>query len=114
MLLATELAFQDRPSVTFGNWGTVGAPSPMRHLSSDGSPVSLSVFEPPSGPAEYVYREFVGKDLANKAFCAEALTGLLSDDVFSRRLVQPDANYGGVRGSENRDPFLHGCSFRWL
>lgn len=72
----------------------------MRGFSSDGSPVSFSVFAPPSGPAEYVYREFVRKDLANKAFCAEVLTGLLNDEVFSRRHIQYDGDYFGLRGSQ--------------
>jgi hypothetical protein len=48
LVLGDEIVFLDQPSVIFDNWGTVGAPSFMRRFSFEGSPVTVSVVEPPS------------------------------------------------------------------
>lgn len=57
LLLGTELCFLDRPSVTFGTWGTIGHDSYMRQVSfGQDAPIKVSVFKPPSGPADDLYR----------------------------------------------------------
>jgi hypothetical protein len=43
-VIADEIAFMDRPSVTFGNWGMIGHATPARRYSSAGSPVQLSTY----------------------------------------------------------------------
>ena len=39
VLLADEIAFMDRPSVAFGNFGTVGRDSEFRQFRFDDAPV---------------------------------------------------------------------------
>ncbi len=113
LVLADDLVFLDRPSVTFDNWGTVGAPSFMRRISWEGSPVKVTVVEPPSGPARHLYESYVEADITNPAFIRAFLDGLKSDDVFAKRFLPPGANYGeGRSGADVRrllvgDPSLY-------
>jgi hypothetical protein len=98
LVLGDELVFLDRPSVTFGNWGTIGHQSVMRRVSFDGgAPVKISVVEPPGGPAHVLYESYVRADITNRAFVAAFLDGLKSDHVFAERLLPPGANYGDGR-----------------
>jgi hypothetical protein len=73
VLIADEIAFLDRPSVAFGNWGTVGEQSPARQFEvpSD-SPVGIHVFSPPWGPSEHYYQRYVEADLANPSWSCPA------------------------------------------
>jgi hypothetical protein len=93
LVLGDELVFLDRPSVTFDNWGTIGAQSYMRRYSFKGSPVTVSVVEPASG----LYESYVQADITNPAFVKAFLDGLKSDDAFAERFLPPDANYGDGR-----------------
>jgi hypothetical protein len=97
LVLGDELVFLDRPSVTFDNWGTIGHPSLMRRISFEGSPVAVSVIEPPSGPAHGLYESYVQTDVTNPAFIKAFLDGLKEDDTFAERLLPPSANYGDGR-----------------
>jgi hypothetical protein len=93
-----ELVFLDRPSVAFGNWGTIGHQSVMRRVSFDRSaPVKISVVEPPSGPAHDLYESYVRADITNPAFVAAFLDGLKSDHAFAERFLPLGANYGDGR-----------------
>ena len=47
LVVAAEIHFMDRPSVTFKNWGTVGSDSYARRIDWSGSPVLIDVFKPP-------------------------------------------------------------------
>ena len=103
LLLADEIAFLDRPSVTFKNWGTVGSASPMRRFLGTHGPVTISVHEPPSGPAEYAYQDYIRSDLTNPAFRQAFFEGLRVDESFARRFLQFDADYRGVTGRQIHD-----------
>jgi hypothetical protein len=100
LILATEIVFIDRPSVTFDNWGTIGADSPMRRIDLSGSPVAISVEAPPSGPARFGYESFVQADLDNRHFRSTFLSGFRSDKDFASKFVQMKASYGDRTGQE--------------
>jgi hypothetical protein len=68
LIVGDELAFMDRPSVTFKQWGTVGRNSPMRRLPFETAPVQVRVFEPPSGPAENFFLSYIEADLTSPDF----------------------------------------------
>ncbi|MBN9597111.1 MAG: hypothetical protein J0G36_17375 [Afipia sp.] len=100
-LLGDEIAFLDRPSVTFGSWGTIGRDSGLRKFSFDGLPVKIEVMAPPSGPARELYEPYVEADLRNPQFIRVTFDGIRNDSVFAGRLIHPAANYGsGVTGSD--------------
>lgn len=102
LLLADEIAFLDRPSVTFKNWGTVGSASPMRRFLGTHGPVTISAHEPPSGPAEYAYQDYIRSDLTNPVFRRSFFEGLRHES-FARRFLQFDADYGGATGRQIHD-----------
>jgi hypothetical protein len=95
-ILGSELCFLDRPSVSFGNWGTIGADSYMRGVSFGKSPVPVTVLKPPSGAAKELYHPYVSADLDNPNFIRTVYEGLKSDSLFAERVLQPKANYGGA------------------
>jgi hypothetical protein len=100
ILLADEIAFMDRPSVTFGNFGTVGADSAFRRFDTADAPIQFSVWAPPSGPASELYRRYVESDLQDAAFIRTVLDGIKSDPLFRSRVIQPSANYGWGTGQQ--------------
>jgi hypothetical protein len=106
LLLANEVAFMDRPSVTFGDWGTIGIESPMRRVNSEGSPVAISVFAPPSGPANFGYQNYIEADLGNPHFQRAFVAGLRSDERFARKFIQLEANYGDSTGRQVLESLL--------
>ena len=114
LLLATDLTFTDRPSVTFKNWGTVGADSPMRRVDSSGAPVTISVEAPPSGPAALGYEQYIQADLANPAFRETFLAGFEGDSGFAGRFLQFKANYGGITGDEVRQRIISDRELRMI
>ena len=85
----------------------------MRRISWEGSPVTVTVVEPPSGPARYLYEPYVQADITNPAFVRAFLDGLKNDDTFAQRFLPPGANYGdGRNGADVRrllvaDPSLY-------
>lgn len=80
--------------------GTIGHASGLRRFSTQGLPVRVSVFEPPSGPAKEFYAPYAEADLGNAAFVSATLEGLRDDKGFAEKLIQPKANYGGINGEE--------------
>lgn len=100
VLLADEIGFLDRPSVTFGNWGLVGHASEARRFPSDDTPINFSVYSPPSGPVGQLYERYISADLANPRFRASFLEGLQSDQTFQQRFLQLRADYGGMTGGD--------------
>jgi hypothetical protein len=103
LLLADEIVFLDRPSVMFGNWGTVGHASNIRSFQTEGLPVKLSAHTPPSGQDEGLYASYLETDLHNPRFLQIVLDGLAKDDRFANRLIQLQGNYGAATGKELRD-----------
>src|SRR5262245_45948796 len=79
LLVAEEIGFMDRPSVTFPKWGTIGMSSPWRNVSSDKSPVKISVYAPPSGPVRELYKKYIEADFTNPDFKTIFLDGFTSD-----------------------------------
>jgi hypothetical protein len=106
-LLADEIAFLDRASVTFEKWGTVGHESYMRRVAFPDSPVKINVQAPPSGPASNFYQLYLEADLTNPQFIRATFDGFLHDDTFAERLLPPKANYGsGLTGIDLRRALL--------
>jgi len=117
LILADELVFLDRPSVTFDSWGTVGSESFMRRISWEGAPVKVTVAKPPSGPASLFYEPYVQADITNPTFVRAFVDGLKNDNDFAERFLPPGANYGqGRNGADVRrllvaDPSLGNATF---
>lgn len=104
LLIGKELCFMDRPSVTFvEGFGTIGHASPYRGISTAGEPVTISVFEPPSGPAGPLYQSYVEADLANPDFVRVVFDGIAKSDAFAEKFIQMEARYGGkITGADVR------------
>lgn len=100
LVIAEELYFMDRPSVTFGNWGTVGHDSYARRLNSSGSPVLIGAIAPPSGPAKHLYSPYIESDINNPEFKATVLKGFQLSDAFASKFIQFEGNYGSGKGHE--------------
>lgn len=100
VLLADEIAFMDRPSVKFENFGTVGQESEFRQAQIESTPISFSVHSPSDGPARDLYRQYIQTDLKDANFIRIVIDALKSDDTFRHRLVQLDANYGWGTGRQ--------------
>jgi hypothetical protein len=116
-LFGDEVCFLDRPSVVFGNWGTVGAESFMRRAAWPTSPIKVTVLKPPSGPAQKLYQPFVEADIRNRDFVKTALDGLRKDTDFAERVLPSVADYGnGNNGAALRqkllaDPTLYDATY---
>jgi hypothetical protein len=107
LVVADEVSFLDRPSVMFGNWGTIARPSFFRRFSSEGSPVGLSVFAPPSGPVTRLFQEYIQADLQNLDFIRTFVEGLKKSDSFTVKLIQLDSNYSTGSGSDVRAALIN-------
>ena len=107
LVIAEEISFMDRPSVMFGNWGTVARPSFFRRVRSEGSPVQLSVFAPPSGPVTKLFQEYIEADIQNFDFIKTVIDGLKNSDGFTRKLIPPNANYASGTGVEIRGALIN-------
>src|SRR2546421_12720056 len=107
LLLAEDVAFIDRPSVTFQDWGTTGRASDIRRFKVDDLPVSITAHELPSVPAEALYQPYISADIGNPRFL-QGVFGGLHDDSFAWRFIQPKAQYGEERtlGTELRADLL--------
>jgi len=100
LVVAEEIQFMDRPSVTFQNWGTIGHDSFARRIDYSGSPVPIGTIAPPSGPCEWLYRPYIEADINNPEFVSVVLEGFKSSDNFASKFIQFEANYGRVKGKE--------------
>lgn len=97
LVVAEEIHFMDRPSVTFGNWGTIGHDSFARRIDWSGSPVLIDVYKTPSGPAERLYAPYIEADINNPIFANTVLEGFRSSDEFASKYVQFESNYGSAK-----------------
>jgi hypothetical protein len=68
VLIADEIGFMDRPSITFKEWGTIGRDSEIRSYQTSGLPILLSAHSPPSGPVTELYSRYIEADLKNRDF----------------------------------------------
>lgn len=101
LLIADEVAFMDRPSVAFGNWGLVGHESEVRRLlMPPDSPVVLVAHKPPWGRSEALYQKYVEEDVANPAFVSVFLKGLRESASFASKFVAIEADYSKGKGHE--------------
>lgn len=100
LVVAEEILFMDRPSVSFGNWGTVGHHSFAKGIDSSGSPVPIRAITPPSGPGEWLYSPYIEADINNPEFVSVASQGFQQSDDFASKFIQFEANYGSRKGKE--------------
>jgi hypothetical protein len=100
LVVAEEIHFMDRPSVTFGGWGTIGHDSYARRIDWSGLPVLIDIYKPPSGPAQALYSPYIEADINNPVFSETVLKGFLSSDEFTSKFIQYEANYGSAKGIE--------------
>jgi hypothetical protein len=107
LIVADELVFMDRPCTVFGDppgseWGEVGIQSPMRQVTGffAGSPVAVSVHEPPTGlSATPLFQRYLDVDLEGD-FRSVVLEGLGQDELFAAKLIQLDGKYPSGSGRE--------------
>lgn len=102
LVIADEIAFMDRPSVSFGEWGTIGAASEVRNYIGGmaGQPVTMSIHSPPSGPANELYQRYVLADFANEKFRHIFFQGLSNSEAFAGKLLDSEAKYGEYSGTQ--------------
>lgn len=103
LLLAEEIDFMDRPSNSFGNFGTVGIDSPVRTLLPlfKDRPIKVDVLTPPSGAPLGLQEKYLETDLMDLNFRRKFLKGLLKDPPFMFDHISPEGNYGsGIKGRE--------------
>jgi len=100
LVVAEEIQFMDRPSVTFRNWGTIGHDSFARRIDYSGSPVPIGAIAPPSGPGECLYSPYIEADINNPEFASVVLEGFKSSDDFASKFIQFEANYERGKGKE--------------
>ena len=105
MIIADEIGFLDRPSVMGkasggGQWGLVGAKTPIRQFSTEDTVVKWTAFEPaPELTRQEIYQSYVEADFKNPLFISTILEGL-KDDAFAEKLIQLQGNYGAGRTGE--------------
>jgi len=107
LVVAEEIHFMDRPSVTFKNWGTIGHDSYARRIDWSGSPVLIDVLKPPSGPAQGLYAPYIEADINNPFFAQIVHDGIRSSDQFASKFIQFSANYGSGKGADIADSLRH-------
>jgi hypothetical protein len=114
LLIAEELCFLDRPSISFGDWGTVGIASPLRKLipAFRNTAVKLSVFTPYSGPANDLYKQYIDADLNNIGFQQVFLKGLAENRIFTEKFIQLNGNYVSGTGEQIRQALVHDLNLR--
>ena len=100
VLIADEIGFMDRPSITFKEWGTIGRDSEIRSYQTSGLPILLSAHSPPSGPVTELYSRYIEADLKNRDFIKMFLEGLAADPRFACKFIKEQADYGTAKGSQ--------------
>ena len=106
ILIADEIAFMDRPSVTFGDWGTIGTDSEFRKINTAGAPIKFDVHAPPSGPASRLYQSYIEADLKSPHFISAFFDGLTNNQKFQSRFIQLGANYTSGTGKDILEALL--------
>src|ERR1700722_10101761 len=83
-VLFDEIHFIDRPSFTFGNFGSVGCLSPLRQVEESfrQEGVPLYVHDPRDGPVRGELLGHVQSDINDTDFLARYQRGLATSQVF--------------------------------
>jgi hypothetical protein len=112
-MIADEIGVMDRPSVTFGDWDTVGSASPLRPWipAFAETPVKLVAYSPPSGPVAELYQRYIQADLENAEFKAILLEGLARDETFAGKLVSMESQYQSGRRMLRGVTAYTGCKY---
>lgn len=100
LVVAEEVHFMDRPSVTFGDWGTIGHNTFARKIDSSGSPVLIGSIRPPSGPGDWLYNSYIKADINNPRFASIVLEGIQSSNEFASKFIQFEASYRNGKGKD--------------
>ena len=113
ILLFDELHFMDRPSFSFGSFGMVGAPCPLRQIEAsfreDGVP--LFVHAAPGGcVAGTAFLEEIKADIDDPLFLKRFQDGLKSSPTF-RQCQIPPGSYPPFGNEQNIADKLIGLTF---
>jgi hypothetical protein len=102
MIIAEEIGFMDRPSISLPGFTTIGHASPLRAFEQAlrHTEVKLSVYQPPSGPIGPLYKRYLEADLNNHDFRNVFLSGLRDSPEFARKFIQLEADYGQGTGKD--------------
>jgi hypothetical protein len=102
ILLFDELHFMDRPSMMFGQFGTVGAPSPLRQYEASfrTEGVPLYVHSAPMGPVYGAWYEQIKADVNDSEFLRRFQNGLRTSSTFRGLQIAP-GNYGAAGDQES-------------
>jgi hypothetical protein len=102
VLLFDELHFMDRPSMTFGDFGTIGAASPFRQVEASfrEEGVPFFVHPAPMGPVRSEWYDDVKADVNDPEFLKRFQNGLRRSPAFRRLQVVP-GNYGEYGNEES-------------
>ena len=102
ILLFDELHFIDRPSFTFGHFGTIGTTSPLRAFEKSfrDEGVQLYVHSPRDGPVGGEFLEQVTSDVNDVEFLRRFQKGLAESAVFRGQQISP-GNYGEVGNQDD-------------
>jgi hypothetical protein len=106
VLLANELAFMDRPSVTFGEQrGTIGMKSPLAGAKEQfkEAGIGLAIYHPPSGAADKLYLPYIDSDYYDLNFRKAVIDGLRLDKKFAETFIQLNAEYAAFSSDPESD-----------
>jgi hypothetical protein len=102
VLLFDELHFMDRASMMFGDFGTIGAASPLRQFEASfrDEGVPFYVHPAPMGPVTDQWYEDIKADVNDPEFLKRFQNGLRTSPTFRRLQVVP-GNYGEYGNEES-------------
>lgn len=105
LIIADKIAFISRPSIGFENWGTIGADSSYSKYIPRfrDKPVKIGVITLSSGQVkdlDSLYLNYILSDLNNPQFRHLLIKGIISNEKFSRKLINPNGSYGKLKGSD--------------
>ncbi|MFN7097056.1 MAG: hypothetical protein ACK4PR_05820 [Gammaproteobacteria bacterium] len=97
ILFFDEIHFMDRPSFSFENFGSIGAPSPLRQYEQSfrNNGVPLFVHGIDGGQVKGGLLEQIKADINDIAFLNSFQTGLISSSTFRNLIIQP-GGYGTI------------------
>ncbi|CDZ79484.1 hypothetical protein BN59_03802 [Legionella massiliensis] len=103
ILFFDEIHFMDRPALTIGNFGLIGAPSPLRAVEKsfrEDAGVPLYVHGVNGGVISADLLEKVKSDLSDYSFIENYRQGLTASNTFRDQQV-PEGNYGSFGSNQN-------------
>ena len=101
ILLFDDIHFCDNPSISIGgNWGTIGHPSVVRRFIDTFASNNIPVFVHKENPVYGSLNNFIASEIEDKKFSKLAYENFKKDELFRNMLVNPSADYGGVKGHD--------------